>query len=280
MRRRGARASARRLSGSTVVVRDDCVVKRQCPGESRLERIRAERGARIGRACGGFVVPAIRSFDDSRGEIVFERLRGVESLQNLLPESPRAEHLARLAGAALAAIHSEILVEDDELDVADATADEEKVLLHGDFACGNLLYSESRDELAIIDWSVAHWMEERSALHVGPAAIDLSVFLVSLFYRRPLGPSLIPDPERLGRVFLETYGRLLAGTLRLEDLRSRISGIARRYASWRFEKGGPLHFISYYPSIWRLLRFVRRFRVPSAAESLGIDGDRRGDPEG
>jgi tRNA A-37 threonylcarbamoyl transferase component Bud32 len=262
------------------VVRDDCVVKQQFPGESRRERIRTERGARIGRASRRFVVPAIRSFDDSRGEIVFERLRGVESLQSLLPESPRAEHLARLAGAALAAIHSEILVEDDEPGVGDAPTDGERVLLHGDFACGNLLYSESRDELAIIDWSVAHWMEERSTHLVGPAAIDLSVFLVSLFYRRPLGPSLIPDPERLGSVFLETYGRLLAGTLRLDDLRGRISGIARRYASWRFEKGGPLHFISYYPSIWRLLRFVRRFRVPSAAEPLRIDGDFREDPEG
>ncbi|MEO8089907.1 MAG: hypothetical protein ABI703_06400, partial [Gemmatimonadales bacterium] len=87
-----------------VSVRSDTVVKIQEPGASRRERLRTLAGRTVGQQTGLFLVPEIVSFDDARGEIVFERLPLI-GLGKALSERDRGMELIGRVAKSLAAIH-------------------------------------------------------------------------------------------------------------------------------------------------------------------------------
>ena len=87
-------ASNPRAGGSTVQIDRDLLIKRQSPERSRLERVRAQFGARVATECGLFEVPEIISHDDASGEIAFRFVSDSVPLRALLidrtdPELPK-----------------------------------------------------------------------------------------------------------------------------------------------------------------------------------------------
>ena len=220
----------------------DCLIKRQCPLLSRLERERSQFGARVGTACGLFQVPEVLSFDDSAGEIVFGFVPDAVRLRDYLVDRPEPE-LLRRCGSILAAIHS-----------ACFDAGQCDVCWHGDFALGNLLYSESRDTIAVIDWSNVPWLLEPACRSRGPAALDLGVAVISLFHPRGVRARNIPDPEGLSMEFLTSYVQGREG-FRIDSVRPFIVELNRRWRRCVLLRSGILRTLTCTRSLVRLSVF-------------------------
>jgi SAM-dependent methyltransferase len=188
------------------LVRDDIVIKIQEPGASRRERLRTLAGREVGQRTGLFVVPEILSFDDASGKITFERLR-LTWLREALSDPARSMELVGRAAAALAAIHGHMESPDGAIASSPGGMGtgpkRDPVPLHGDFGMRNVFCLPDSDRLAIIDWSNAGWIGFDADL--GPAEIDVAVFLMSLFQRRVFGPWPIPRRHDVARHFLTTY---------------------------------------------------------------------------
>jgi hypothetical protein len=188
-----------------VAIRDDVVVKIQDPAMGRRERMRTLAGQAVGKATGLFVVPEIVTFDDGRGEIVFERLPVVPLLQAPTEHSRNLDLVGR-AAAVLAAIHMHLEAE-ELVSVAPgagtAALERRHVALHGDFGVRNVLYMPESDRLAVIDWANAEWMALDS--DIGVPETDVAVFLMSLFHRRVLNAWPVAHRYEAASRFLATY---------------------------------------------------------------------------
>lgn len=213
-------------TGSRAVsIQGDVVLKVQSPEASRRERLRTLAGAEVARQTGLFVVPRIMSFDDSRGEIAFERLE-MMALRPALSNSGKSMELVEQSGLALAAIHRYMKM--GETAAAPSTSGggrvRQPVPLHGDFGMRNVFYLPASNGIAVIDWANAHWMDF-DADH-GPPEIDLAVFLMSLFHRRPFGPWPISRRHELAQRFLETYASASSQGLSIAELRATVAANA------------------------------------------------------
>lgn len=232
----------------------DRVVKRQSPVVARCERDRSEWGQRVGRESALFCVPDVRSYDDARGEIVFERIENAELLDQMLRANAPPEGLMSRAGSALAAIHSAARPATEQ-------ADADEVALHGDFGCGNLYYCRAKDKLWILDWSPGYWLGLPVDARFGSSSIDLATFLVSLFYHRPMASNAISRPESLALSFLQGYAAGRQGGFALATLRAELPGIVRRWEASRVPLAGWLRVALYHGSLRQLCRFVKRVEL-------------------
>jgi hypothetical protein len=237
-----------RTSGATVEIDGDRVIKTQSPERSRFERERTQFGTRVGSACGMFHVPDILSFDDSAGENIFHFVPGATPLRTYLVKQPEPELLER-AGRALAAIHS-----------ADCDSSESDVCWHGDYSLGNLLYCQGHDRITIVDWNNAMWTLEPPDRSRGPAGLDLGIALISLFHCRIGAPMHIPQPEKLGSIFLESYvgGR---SCFQIKGTRLFISELIRRFERYWLAQRGTSRALAYAPSMIRLRLFLARTEI-------------------
>ncbi len=246
-----------RANRTCVQLLEDRVIKRQRPEDARLERERTERAARVAELTGLFHVPRIEDFDESSGSIVFERLPGAVPLsQLLLEEEPGAakEHMSR-CGQILAAIHERL-----EPAPSDAPAPPGHVALHGDFGLGNLLFDAGLDRYVVVDWATTRWLG-RLGQAQGPPAVDLSVFLVSLFWRRLPSRHAIRGVGPLGRAFLDQYAEGRTDGLRLPELLELVPELARRYSASQLRRIGLAQLLR-YPSLWQLRAFL--WNLPDA----------------
>jgi hypothetical protein len=204
-----------------VTVRDDVVVKLQEPGASRRERLRTLAGQALGRETGLFAVPEIVSFDDARGELVFERWP-LPALGEFLSDPGRSLEIAERAAVILAAIHSSL---EPPQGATTATAGclgidpmRELVPLHGDFGITNVRHLAASDAVAVIDWSNADWIGVDADL--GAPEIDVGVFMRSLFHRSVLDRTPRDHRHRVARRFLTTYAATGPHGLDLKSLRA------------------------------------------------------------
>ena len=245
--------SIARGSGATIQIQGDRLIKRQSPKHSRLERERTEFGAQIAYESGLFEVPEILSYDDSEGEIVFRYVRDAVTLRDHLVVKSDPEFMERV-GRILATIHN-----------SKPACKASDVFWHGDYGVGNVLYSEDRDRITIIDWANAKWTLEPAERSSGSAGLDLGVALLSLFHHRLLGPMYIPKPEALGSAFIEAYKRerncfsltsVFPFIYRLIR-RRRYRLIRRRRRDWILHRG-ILRNVAYDPSLIRLRLFLSR----------------------
>jgi hypothetical protein len=251
-------------AGRAVTLLDDKVVKLQEPGASRRERLRTLAGQKVGRQSGLFVVPEIVSFDDSRGEIVFERLR-MTALREVAADPRRSMELVGRAGEILAAIHRHMESSDAPSRIpADGTGiglGRHPVALHGDFGLRNLFHLHESDGIVVIDWANTDWLGLDADF--GAPEIDVATFLVSLFARRLWGPSLISRRHEVARHFLSTYAGAAPHGLDVDALRTiataSIPGLNRQL---RHRKGS-LRALGYRHGILELQFFLRRLsRTP------------------
>jgi Phosphotransferase enzyme family len=242
-----------------VTFRGDQVVKIQEPHASRRERLRTLAGRKVGQLTGLFVVPEILSFDDDRGEIVFERL-SLRGLREALSDSGNSmELMGRVAGA-LAAIHSQMMVANGT--IADAVggwrpaADRSPVPLHGDFALRNVFHLAESNRIAIIDWSNAWWLGLDADW--GPPEVDLAVFLMSFFHRRVFGPWPIAHRYEVARHFLAVYSDTSPRGLDLGALGDIVAACSNRFDQKTRLSKGSLRALGYRHNMPELQRFLRR----------------------
>lgn len=207
---------------------------------SRRERLRTQAGRVVGQQTGLFTVPEIISFDDARGEIVFERLHLI-GIRQVLSDRSRSMDLAGRAGRALAAIHGHMKASDEAAQIrphgiATGRA-RESVPLHGDFGMRNVFYLPDSDRIAVIDWTNADWIGIDA--DTGAPEIDVAVFLISLFHRRVFGPWPVSRRHEVARHFLSTYASTSPHGLDPESLRAIVSATTPAFARMvRRRKGG------------------------------------------
>lgn len=246
-----------RTAARAVTARGDTVVKVQAPEASRRERLRTEAGREVGRRGGLFVVPAILSHDDERGEIVFERLRLIPIREALSDESRSIEMVGR-AGAALAAIHREMAVIPGAVTAEPATSGPagRLVPLHGDFGMRNVFVIPEGREIAIIDWSNADWIGVDA--DVAAPEIDVAVFLMSLFHRRLFGPWPISRRHEVARHFLAAYASASPHGLHLGTLAGIVAMATPAFKRQIRRRKGHLRALGYRHNLPDLHLFLRR----------------------
>ncbi len=249
----------------------DRFIKTQAPALARIERQRTDGGREVGRASRLFLVPGLEAYDDVAGSLEFERLHGMRPL-HLVLQDPRVgsrHRLLRHTGRILAAIHDRLEPADGVPVIAGSLGPgvrSRPVPLHGDFSVGNVLYSPEQDRYAVIDWSVALWLGEPPGVSVGPAVLDLGVFLISLFHSLPLGSTRIPGVRSLAREFLASYGaaRITGAAPDDAELCQLLPPLVARFARARRARWG-LRALAYRPSLWGLMRFIRAGQPLGAA---------------
>ena len=258
-RRKPAVKTQAEIAGRAIRILDDVVIKTQEPGASRRERLRTQAARAVAERSGLFVVPGIVSFDDARGEIVFERLALV-SIRQALAESGRGPALIVEAGAALASIHgglaypkAEYLPTPDRSSLAPGRT---QVPLHGDYGLRNAFYFPDADCLALIDWSDADWIGLDSDL--GAPEVDLGVFLVSLFHRRLFGPWPVSHRHQLARAFLASYAAAAPHGIDLESLRAVAGTLRPAFTRMVRRRKGALHALACRHAMVDFELFVRR----------------------
>lgn len=229
------------------------VVKIQESGASRRERLRTMAGRDVGIRTGLFVAPDVLSFDDERGEIVFERLH-LTWLREALSSSDRSLELVGRAAAALAAIHGQMCLPPGI--VEPSSAGRVAVPLHGDYGMRNVFYLADTDRLAIIDWSNADWIGVTG--DVGPPEADVAVFLMSLFHRRAFGPWPIAGRHEVARHFLMTYAAAAPHGLDLEELRRLVAARTPHFHQQTRRRKGRLRALGYRHNQYDLRFFLRR----------------------
>jgi hypothetical protein len=246
-------------AAGAVTVRGDQVVKIQEPQASRRERLRTLAGREVGQRTGLFVVPEILSFDDERGEIVFERLT-LTSLREALSDSRKSMQLMNRVAGALAAIHGQMEITDGAIatsvDGWEPDTSRSPVPLHGDFAIRNIFHLAASDRIAIIDWSNAWWMGFDADL--GPPEIDVAIFLMSFFHRRVFGPWPTARRYEVARYFLAMYSHASPQGLDLEALEGIVAASSDRFNQKTRQSKGNLRALGYRHNMPDLQRFLRR----------------------
>jgi len=185
----------------------DVVRKTGEPSLLAVEAAKAFRGFAIGKDSGLFRVPKVVKFDPEAGLLDFERLDGLVTLLDLAVR--RDERLARLlekTGRALAVIHEKLTLPETmkyELPPEWLGPREQNVFIHGDFACINVCYHETSDELVIVDWSAAPSVGRTPTF--GSRYFDILMFISSLFHGAPCRDVLRWGGPAMSRAFLAGY---------------------------------------------------------------------------
>jgi hypothetical protein len=243
----------------SICVRGETVLKTQDPAASRRERLRTTAGFEVGRRTGLFVVPEVLSYDDARGEIVFERLNLI-GLREALSRRPGSSELVSRAARALAAIHQQMKASPGALVASHGewgmSSGRSPVPLHGDYGMRNLFYISATDDLAIIDWANSDWMGFEA--DVGPAELDVAVFLMSLFHQRLFGPWPIPRRREVARQFLSTYSAASACPLDIGTLRTIIAASTPGFHQQTRQYKGRFRALAYRHNLLDLCFFLRR----------------------
>jgi hypothetical protein len=244
--------------GRAVSVRGDVMVKTQEPRASRRERLRTLAAQKVAQETGLFLVPEIVSYDDARGEIGFELLPLVEVGETLSDPNRRTE-VVRRAAAMLAAIHARMEPAEEARKSSSHLSDApgaRSVPLHGDFGLLNILFVRATDRMVVIDWANADWIGFDADL--GPPEIDLAVFLISLFHRRPFGLWRIPRRHKVAYHFLATYASAAPQGLDLGTLNAVLQSITPSFMRVTRRLKGGLRALGYRHGLFDLRVFLRR----------------------
>lgn len=181
--------------------RDQVAIKRQAFEDSVAEADRTRWAGRVASA-GGFRVPRVIELQDD-GSLIFERIDGLETLTSVARRTD-ARHLWRRAGLALAAVHNaEPPADPTVMRLPGVAADGgPDVPLHTDFTPLNCAYRSASDELVLLDWASPDWFAAEGT--IGPAAVDVSIFLLNTMFRRPFERKLRAS-RQLRSAFMAGY---------------------------------------------------------------------------
>jgi hypothetical protein len=164
------------------------------------------------------------------------------------------------AAAALAAIH-EHMESPDGATTSSAGGmgtgpRRDPVPLHGDFGMRNVFCLPHSDRIAIIDWSNADWIGFDADL--GPAEIDVAVFLMSLFQRRVFGWWPIARRHDVACHFLTTYSSASPYGLDLDLLAEIVAASTPGFNRQTRRRMGSFLALGYRHNMVDLRLFLRR----------------------
>jgi tRNA A-37 threonylcarbamoyl transferase component Bud32 len=235
------------------------VIKLQKPGASRRERLRTEAGREVAQQTGLFMVPEIVSFDDSRGEIVFERLH-LTGIRRVLSDPRRSMGLAARVAAILAAIHRWMKPDESATRISAGemgiSPQRDVVPLHGDFGVSNLRYLTDSDRIVVIDWSNAEWIGVKADL--GAPEIDVAIFLRSLFHRSVFDRTPVSRRHSVARHFLATYASASPHGLDVASLTAFTATTNPAFLQLTRRYKGALRALCYHHAMVDLNFFLRR----------------------
>lgn len=252
--------------GSRLVFNEHTVVKYQNVERTRLELMKTQLGAEIGRATSLFRTPPIVSHDSAAGSITFGRIYGFTNLQQALSTSLSPDRLMERVARSLAAIHNQLLLPNGyviPLPDLGVELQTQPVFVHGDFSTANIFYRVEGDELVVIDWSPSDWLAGGIGTQ-GPRYVDLTILLQSLFASRPFGPYPVPNPASLGRIFLEVYCKESLHEVCMDEFRRYFCALLSVFLEGRRKQMG-WRFLAYKPSFWQVQQFVRKFCLDAAS---------------
>ena len=190
----------------------DRVVKEQSPDRVAQELLRTRLGTEIGAERGSYRVPELLFDSTTATSIAFRRLRDATPLWHFLRGSDslsRRHDIMRKAAAALADVHAQLRLPDAErVEIGEEWwlgRRERPVALHGDYTAFNLLLTDGGEALWVTDWATSDVLGGRAT--IGPAELEVSWFVLSLFVQSHVGLRRIPGRAELADEFVDEYCR-------------------------------------------------------------------------
>lgn len=189
---------------STIQIGKNTVTKTAAPDLMRIEVEKTRRAFEIGRDCGLFRVPRVLDYDEDKGVVVYERIKGIQPAISRVKQSrPIVERIGR----SLAVIHRTLSLPQEMVAPLppEFVLPGTEVFLHGDFNCCNVCLHACSDAIVIIDWQM-------TARHGGQATygsryFDLLWFVNYLLWT-PTASYLFCNPVApVAKSFLESYFR-------------------------------------------------------------------------
>ena len=148
-----------------------------------IECAKTKRAHDLGDESGLFLTPKVIRFNVRDGELDFERLTGLRSLDDLWHEKdPRLGCFLVKAGRALSAVHAGMRLPPDLKLHLPGDWSESQVptgFLHGDFTLANVFVQEPTERFVILDWSAAPILHY--PVTFGPVCFDIHWFLFFLY---------------------------------------------------------------------------------------------------
>ena len=143
----------RERAHSQVVIGKETVAKRADPHLMRVEYEKTNAAITIAETTNLFKVPRILEYNEGVGEIVFEKIDGLQPYSKSLDYA--ATHIQKIARA-LAFIHQNLqLPSSFHSDIpAQIAFPEDTSYLHGDFNADNVCIQSGTGDLYIIDWQI------------------------------------------------------------------------------------------------------------------------------
>ncbi|MCA9061897.1 MAG: polysaccharide biosynthesis C-terminal domain-containing protein [Planctomycetaceae bacterium] len=188
----------------------------------------------IGEESGLFRVPRILEHDGAR-RIRFERLKNTTTLWQHLQQHATDDHIIKLAGGALAAIHQRYHVPPQRQQnlpskwLPAPSVRDIPVGIHGDYNLFNLLVDPARPaSLIITDCATSDMCGGMAS--VGPWTFDVAWFITGLCQARYLGWMPIPRVLERCETFLQAYlGNPSESAARRQELANHLDVIADRF---------------------------------------------------
>ena len=242
------------------ILLEDTVVKRQGYHDMASELKKTINGREIGIRNNLYEVPKVLDSSHETGTITFERLDGMVPLLQRLYTSDNSDQLITTIGRSLASIHNELKLPSEmtvPLPAVWAHENSPQVFVHGDFNLVNLLCRPQTDNLIIIDWSVAHFVDSTGPNDAQPTYgtcyFDLAWFITALHFRRGryLRFKTIRDVGNKADLFLQGYSQQAKHRICMDQFRAYMLNTQREQVKKAYKARG-----ARIPSI-RSLQFPR-----------------------
>jgi hypothetical protein len=188
----------------TIHIGKNTVTKTAAPDLLRVEVEKTSRAFVIGRDSGLFRVPEILDYDETRGQVVFERIQGIKPV---IPIPNKFVCIMEQVGRSLAAIHKMLSL---PYDMAiplptELTVPGDEVFIHGDFNGSNVCFDKISCSLVILDWQMTS--RHGGIATFGSRYFDIIWFInyvlwtptIRHFFRDPIDP--------IAKLFLPAYFR-------------------------------------------------------------------------
>lgn len=212
----------------------DVVRKHRDPAWLAVEVAKTRLAARVGEETGLFYVPRIVHFDAQAGDVAFERIPDLLTIEQLAKRrDPRLEEVVVRSGRALAAVHSRLRLDDPlriEMSPEWMIPGADCAFLHSDFGPANVFLQEGTGRLVIIDWAAGPCLDRNATF--GPRYFELAWSVLGLYIAVPakcFGPR---SARRQADAFLAAYLSQRSETLDA-DLFRRFQG-----PTWRLHFSG------------------------------------------
>lgn len=190
---------------TTIEFSEHTVTKTDDPARMRIEVEKTRRAFTIGSDCGLFRVPEVLDYDETKGVVVFERIKGIGPIRKAVSWGDEYNTFAEMLGSCVALIHRRLTLPGDMIVPlpSELSMPGDDVFLHGDLSVCNICAGNHWPPIVILDWQM-------TPVHGGQATygtryFDLMWFIDNLLYR-PTTQHLFGNPVApVASKFLDAY---------------------------------------------------------------------------